>query len=95
MPQAESDSGPIRKVCRTTRKLEYAAILRFVGYDSRTDRHICNDSIHMSMSRLNETITVKLPQDVRNELAEVARDNGMSMSHVVREYIIEGLKRDN
>jgi antitoxin component of RelBE/YafQ-DinJ toxin-antitoxin module len=49
----------------------------------------------MSMSRLNETITVKLPQDVRNELAEVARDNGMSMSHVVREYIIEGLKRDN
>jgi hypothetical protein len=44
--------------------------------------------------RLNEALTVKLPQSVRNALNAVARDNDKSMSEVAREYIIDGLRND-
>jgi predicted transcriptional regulator len=44
--------------------------------------------------RLNETLTVKLPQAVRDALNCMARDNDKSMSEVAREYIIDGLRND-
>jgi hypothetical protein len=44
--------------------------------------------------RLIDGLTVKLPQNVRGALKNMARDNDKSMSEVAREYIIDGLRND-
>ena len=44
--------------------------------------------------RLIDGLTVKLPQNVRDALKNMSRDNDKSMSEVAREYIIDGLRND-
>ena len=44
--------------------------------------------------RLIDGPTAELPQNVRDALKNIARDNDKSMSEVAREYIIDGLRSD-
>jgi len=48
----------------------------------------------MAKNRLNDVVSIKVTPALRTEVEQVARRREMSMSEVVREFIIDCLRRD-
>jgi hypothetical protein len=48
----------------------------------------------MKEMRMNDLVTIKISTSVRVEVERIARQRESGMSEVVRNYLIDGLRRD-